>query len=108
MQSLFTLLVIVLSITFAFTGSVKADEKVVPFHPGEKLVFKVKWQFIPAGEAVLEVLPFETISGVEHYHFVMTAKTYKYIDPFYKVRDRIDAYADLEMTYLHPTRKGCN
>jgi hypothetical protein len=29
----------------------------------------------------------------------MTAKTYKYIDPLYKVRDRIDAYTDLEMTY---------
>ena len=99
MQSLFTLVAIVLSIIFAFTGSIAAAEKVVPFHPGEKLVFEVKWQFIPAGEAVLEVLPLETINGVEHYHFVMTAKTYKYIDPLYKVRDRIDAYTDLEMTY---------
>jgi len=99
LPSLFTLRVIVLSITLGFTSTVIAVEKKRPFHPGEKLVFEVKWQFIPAGEAILEVLPLETIDGAEHYHFVMTAKTYKYIDPLYKVRDRIDAYTDLEMTY---------
>ena len=99
MPSLFKLRVIVLSITLGFTSTVVAVEKKIPFHPGEKLVFEVKWQFIPAGEAILEVLPLETIDGAEHYHFVMTAKTYKYIDPLYKVRDRIDAYTDLEMTY---------
>ena len=99
MQFLFTLVTIVLSITFAFTGSITAAETEVPFLPGEKLVFEVKWKFIPAGEAVLEVLPLETISGVKHYHFVMKAKTYKYIDPLYKVRDRIEAFTDLKMTY---------
>ena len=98
LQSLLKLLSIVFLITFIFTDRVTAVEKAVPFHPGEKLVFEVKWQFIPAGESILEVLPLETIDGVEYYHFAMTAKTYKYIDPLYKVRDRIDAYTDLEMT----------
>ena len=108
MQFLFTLVTIVLSITFAFTGSITAAETEVPFLPGEKLVFEVKWKFIPAGEAVLEVLPLETISGVKHYHFVMKAKTYKYIDPLYKVRDRIDAYTDLKMTYSKLYKKNAS
>jgi hypothetical protein len=90
---------VVLSITFAFSESITAAEREAPFLPGEKLVFEVKWKFIPAGEAALEVLPMETIGGVKHYHFLMTAKTYKYIDPLYKVRDRIDAYTDLKMTH---------
>jgi hypothetical protein len=93
------LMMAVWMITFAFTGSVTAVEKVVPFHPGEKLVFEVKWKFIPAGEAILEVLPLENINGVDHYHFSMTARTYHYIDPLYKVRDRVDAYTNIKMTH---------
>ena len=70
----------------------------MPFVPGERLVFDLKWEFVKAGEAVLEVLPIETINGVEVYHFVLTAETNKYLDLIYKVRDRIDAYADVNMT----------
>ena len=99
LQSFITLILAAFIIAFSFISSVTAAETEVPFRPGEKLVFEVKWKFIPAGEAILEVLPLETISGVKHYHFVMKAKTYKYIDPLYKVRDRIDGYTDLKMTY---------
>lgn len=70
-----------------------------PFRPGETLVFKLRWSFIPAGEATLSVLPIERIDGKPAYHFVMTAKTNRFMDSFYKVRDRIDAYADIDMTH---------
>ncbi len=68
------------------------------FFPGEKLKFRLKWGLIPAGEALLEVLPIEIIDGIESYHFVMTARTNAFIDAFYKYRSRIDAYADTGMT----------
>ena len=71
----------------------------LPFSPGEKLTFQVRWSFIPAGETVLQVLPIETIGGVSALHFVMTARTYPLIDLFYKVRDRIDSYTDTQMTH---------
>jgi hypothetical protein len=99
---------VLLSITFivitaiTFFGSslcVKADEKDFPFYPGEKLTFLLKWTIIPAGESVLEVLPMETIDGVKAYHFLLTAKSNAFIDTFYKVRDRIDAYTNTEMTH---------
>ena len=77
----------------------------LPFSPGEKLTFQVRWSFIPAGEAVLEVLPIETVRGVRAHHFVMTAQTYPLIDVFYKVRDRIDSYTDIEMTHTLLYRK---
>lgn len=70
-----------------------------PFYPGEKLTFQLKWTIIPAGEATLEILPKKTVNGVQSYHFVMTAKSNAFIDHFYKVRDRIDAYTDIEMTH---------
>jgi len=98
-QVVFISTVIAFMMTFCFTESIEAVEKGFPFHPGEKLTFQVRWSFIPGGETVLEILPIETINGVKSYHFVMTARTYPLVDVFYKVRDRIDAYADIEMTH---------
>ncbi|MBW1797067.1 MAG: DUF3108 domain-containing protein [Deltaproteobacteria bacterium] len=95
----FTLIAIAFITSPCFTESIGAAGNVFPFHAGEKLVFEAKWGFIPAGEAVLEVLPVETVNGVKSRHFVMTAKTYPFIDLFYKVRDRIDSYADVGMTH---------
>ncbi|MEZ4528207.1 MAG: DUF3108 domain-containing protein [Desulfobacterales bacterium] len=83
---------------------------VLPFYPGEKLTFVLRWGIIHAGEATLEVLPFETVNGKEAWHFVMTAKTNSFIDTFYKVRDRIDAYADAGLSrsllYKKKQREG--
>lgn len=87
-----------LILSFA-TVNVAADENYPVFFPGERLKFKLKWGFIPAGEAVLEVMPVETINGVKTYHFVMKARTNSFIDKIYKYRSRIDAYADLDMTH---------
>lgn len=84
--------------TFSISVNSQAIEKRFPFSPGEKLTFQVRWAFIPAGEAVLEVLPLETVNTVRSYHFVMTAKTYEYIDLIYMVRDRMDSYTDAGMT----------
>jgi len=81
-----------------FCENIKAEEMSLPFNPGEKLTFELKWTFVPAGEAVLEVLPIEIVNGIESYHFLLTARSNEFIDHFYKVRDRIDAYTDLKMT----------
>ena len=81
-----------------------------PFAPGERLVFELRWTFIPAGEAVIEVLPHEKINGCNAYHFVLTARSNSFVDTFYRVRDRIDAYTDMAMDgsllYLKKQREG--
>jgi predicted DNA-binding antitoxin AbrB/MazE fold protein len=76
-----------------------AQEKPIPFAPGEKLMFQVRWAFIPAAEGVLEILPMETLEGVKCYHFTMTARTYEFVDLFFKVRDKMEAFADGGMTH---------
>ncbi len=82
----------------------------MPFYPGEKLTFTLKWEMIPAGKAVLEVRPIKTIQGEEAYHFVMTAKTNSFVDMFYKVRDRIESFTSLDMSrslmYKKKQREG--
>lgn len=77
----------------------------LPFYPGEKLTYLLKWEIIPAGEATLEVLPMQKINGNQAYHFVLTARSNSFVDVFYKVRDRIDAYADLGMNHTLFYRK---
>ena len=99
MKQYLTLLLTVFVISAGSSGWAKAIEKKIPFQPGEKLTFQVRWAFIPAGEAVLEVRPIMMVNGVRAYHFVMFAKTYEYIDLFYKVRDRIDSYTDIGMNH---------
>jgi hypothetical protein len=96
---IFTLIAIAFITSVCFTESIGAAGNVFPFHAGEKLVFEAKWGVIPAGEAVIEVLAAEEINGIKCHHFAMTLKTYPFIDLFYKVRDRIDSYADARMTH---------
>jgi hypothetical protein len=96
--------------TCLFVTVASAGDKTEPFHPGEKLVFELKWTIVSAGEATLQVLPIKKVNGNELYHFALTAKTNKFFDNIYKVRDRIDAYTDLQMThslyYLKKQREG--
>ena len=76
----------------------KVVEPILPFVPGEKLRFVLKWGAIPAGEATLEVQAIETLNGEEAYRFIMTAKTNSFVDIFFKVRDTIEGFADLAMS----------
>jgi hypothetical protein len=76
----------------------EASPKVAPFHPGEKLVYRAKWKYLPAGESLIEVLPFKMLNGVKAYHFAMTTKTSVSVDLLYKVRDRQDSYTDLQLS----------
>jgi hypothetical protein len=103
----FTLLVAAWVGLFVKVPEAGAAGRTFPFRPGERLTFEARWGFIPAGVAVLQVLPLETVNGVRSYHFVMEAKTYPLVDVFFKVRDRIDAYADEKMrrSILYRKRK---
>jgi len=82
-------------------GSVRAEGQAAAeptaFQPGERLTFTLKWTIVPAGTAVLEVLPREHMAGQDAFHFVLTARSNAFVDAFYTVRDRVDAWADAAM-----------
>ena len=67
-------------------------------YPGERLTFHVKWSFILAGEATLEILPHEDIDELRAYHFQFTARTSSFVDVFYKVRDRMESFTDIPLS----------
>lgn len=91
------IIVILVALSLPVTGLALSNEPELPFSPGERLTFVLKWEFVRAGKATLEVRQVETVNGVQAYHFVMTAKSRSFIDHIYKVRDRVDAYADVGM-----------
>jgi len=70
-----------------------------PFRVGEKMTFQVRWSFILAGEATIELLPAADMNGRDAYHFVFTAKTSEFVDVFYKVRDRYESCTDISISH---------
>ncbi|MHC1744929.1 MAG: DUF3108 domain-containing protein [Syntrophobacteraceae bacterium] len=76
------------------SGGVCQDPGEVPFRTGERLTFELKWEFIKAGTAVLEVLPMTEVNGIPARHFLLTVKSSSFVDTFYMVRDTIEAFTD--------------
>jgi hypothetical protein len=82
----------------------------IPFGPGEKIRLDVAWCNIPVGHALLEVLPMDEVGGEPAFHFRMNARTNKFADIFFKVRDKVDSYTDAGMNrslrYENRQREG--
>ena len=86
-----------------------AEPLIFPFAPGEKLHYAVYWAGIKAAEATLEILPMTVLDGNPAWHFVMTAQTTSLVAAIYPVHDRIEAWADADMTralrYIESAKK---
>ena len=99
-KSIFFILIPMMFLHFTLVnGGDQVPDRKIPFQPGEKLTYKGKWGIISAGEIMLEVLPKQTINGIEAYHFVMITKTNEAVDLIYKIRERQDSYIDTGMTH---------
>jgi hypothetical protein len=92
------IILIVWLMVLAVAGESVAANRMSTFEPGERLVYRAKWFFFPAGEAVIEVLPDASFNGQPAHHFVMSTSTNSYIDYFYKIRERRESFTDLQVT----------
>lgn len=66
------------------------------FSVGEKLTFDVKYGFITAGVAIMEIPKIRRIAKRETYHITFNVNTVSSFDPFFKVRDRYETYMDVK------------
>jgi len=103
-------LFVILLLIFGFTISSQKVEKnnnkndtiVFPniennaFQKGEQLVFEVAFGPLVAGTATMSIPDTQTVKGRPCYHIVTTARSTKFVDTFYKVRDRIETFIDME------------
>ncbi len=63
----------------------------LPFQVGEKLIYDIDFRIFNAGKATLEIQQ-DTINGENVFKITAITRTNSFLDRFYKVRDRIDAW----------------
>ncbi len=78
---------------------VKPVPKMVPFGPGEKLLFAIQYGLIYAGDATLEVRNIAVLDSVKSYHIFSMARTNRAFDVIFKVRDHHESFMDYENLY---------
>lgn len=73
--------------------------------PGETLEYGVKWEFVPAGRAKMQIRC-DRLQDRPVYRFVLKARTNSFVSLFYKLRERIDSYTatDMGRSYLYKER----
>ncbi len=71
------------------------------FTDGEKLVFNIKYGFITAGQATLEIEKDSFRGNVDIYRITSTARTTRFFDRIFRVRDEIESIVDKDSFYSH-------
>jgi len=66
------------------------------FRVGEHLVFEIVYGPIKAGTATMSVPDTQWVRGRPCYHVVTTAESNTFFDSFFKVRDRVETFIDVE------------
>ena len=87
--------IILTGMLFFLTPLSNAGETMLPFFIGEEIKYTVSWEMIRAGKAKFKVLPLTTLNGEKAYHFLLEVKSSRYVDMFFKIRDRLEGFADL-------------
>ena len=79
-----------------------APARDLPFGVGEKLTFSVRYEFVKAGEATIEVEDFVEFNGRPAYRFATVAKSTMPFSLVFEVEDRVESLLDAER--LHSLR----
>ncbi|MFQ6608363.1 MAG: DUF3108 domain-containing protein [Fidelibacterota bacterium] len=78
----------------------------IPFSIGETLEYDLKVNIIKAGSAMLKVIGEEEINGNPTYHIRYTAKSNRFVDPLFYVRDRVNSWLDKEGLFTRQLKKN--
>ncbi len=98
-------------LTFCVLASTGAEQngkaEDLPFAPGERLKYKLKWKGIPVGYLQVMVRAMNDVDGEQTWHFLMIARTNSFADKIYKVRLLINSYptSDLSRTLKYHANK---
>src|SRR5262249_31997151 len=91
--------------TAGYSGIIPAGTREIlpastrPFGPGERLEFSVQYGPVNAGSATLEVTDVRDYEGHKVYSLEAKAKSNRFIDKIYKVRNYIQSYMDRDRRY---------
>ncbi len=71
----------------------------VPFKPGERLTFAIRYGIIKAGTATMEVADKTACEGGECFHIISEARSTMPFSLFYEVKDRVESLMDSDGLY---------
>lgn len=78
--------------------SEEKEVRALPFPPGEKLTYEIRWSVFPVGTATLEFLGPVEFNGEEAYKIILTARTNSFADGFFKVRNYNASWVDTDFS----------
>lgn len=91
----FKLILLILIAPLYLCAQSKPEFRLGAFQPGEKLKYRIRYGFVTAAEATLEVQESKKqMNDRPIYHYVANGKTTSSFDFFMKVRNRYDSYVD--------------
>lgn len=80
----------------------------MPFGAGERMEYEIRWTLIHAATAVLEVMGDAEMDGTPARYFKAEARSAKWIDRIYKVRDTMEAWTNPDVTHSLRYKKDQN
>lgn len=83
-------------------GRTAVPADALPFAVGEKLTFSVRYEFVKAGEATIEVEDIVEFEGRQAYRFATVARSTMPFSLIFEVEDRVESLLDAER--LHSLR----
>jgi len=83
MQRILIILILLTSINFG---------QKVPFKVGESLTYTLQFNIVKMGRGYLSVESCDDVAGIQSYHVRFKAKTRKFADRIFRVRDQIDIW----------------
>lgn len=87
--------------SFGAEGVVEAPAANNAFGENEKFTFVIRWGLIRGGFSTLEVNGISEYAGRKCYNIVSRARSNKFFDTFYKVRNTNKSWMDVEGLYSH-------
>ncbi|MDI6809212.1 MAG: DUF3108 domain-containing protein [Candidatus Eisenbacteria bacterium] len=66
-----------------------------PFKVGERLEFSIQYGPVQAGTASLQISDITDVNGYQCYHISSTAESNKFFSTFFKVRDKVESFMDV-------------
>lgn len=109
MQRLFSLFFALFFLSLSHAGGLSNDEpeeagryqpRYYPFADGERVLYQASWNGIPIAKAKIHT-SLVWRGGKKFYQVKVRARTFKYLDPFWKMRDSIESIFEADTLRPH-------
>jgi hypothetical protein len=77
-------------------GSGEPGPTSLPFREGERLAFAIRYGFVTAGVAVMQVESEAGYGGSDCFHFISEAHSTMPFSLFFEVQDRVESFVDMQ------------